>query len=258
MIYFQTVTKELQYLSQASVSRIVKRVSHLLSLRRKQYIKFPTDTEQTKENFHSIGHFPNVLGVIGASHIAILNPGEHYPKTYMNNKKYFSINTQIVCGPNLEIFNIVTNPGSANDNRIFESTLKNKLEQNEIDGILIGDRQYACQRYLLTPLAQPMTKPELDYNMALMVTQNNVLKTVKIWKQLFPCLSKKLAINLSTTCHVIIATAVLYNIFHYHERNVSDVIDDIQSYGSNVSGNSEPSTEEGLLLREMYITEHFS
>ena len=77
---------------------------------------------------------------------------------------FFSVNVQAVSGPNLEIQNIVVRwPGSVHDARIFDnSRLCAQFERGDIQGMLLGDLGYLCRPYLMTPLADPQTPPNVD------------------------------------------------------------------------------------------------
>ncbi|CAK1589292.1 unnamed protein product [Parnassius mnemosyne] len=256
---FQIITGDLIKVSQPTVSRIVKRVSYLFCLKMQRFVKFSSNLETIKEQFYSIGSFPGIIGAIDGTHIPIQNPGGSYAEVFRNRKKYFSINVQIVCGPDLQIYDIVADrPGSVHDNRIFQaSTLKRKMEQGIIDGILLGDSGYGCQKYLLTPVLQPETVSEENYNKAHIKTRNTVERTIGVWKRIFPCLSKKLATNLTTTCHIIVATSVLYNICRSH--GIVEEIDDIgytTTTRQNIR-NTQAYNREGLLFRRLFITRHF-
>jgi hypothetical protein len=64
-----------------------------------------------------------VIGVIDGTHIPIQSPGGPRAEIYRNRKTYFSLNVQIVGGPQLEILDIVVHwPGSTHDSRIFENS----------------------------------------------------------------------------------------------------------------------------------------
>ncbi len=71
---FQAVLSNTVGISQSSVSRIVFNVSRALSRMVKNFIKFPsTVAEQIliKHKFFEIAAFPNVLGAVDGTHIAI-------------------------------------------------------------------------------------------------------------------------------------------------------------------------------------------
>ena len=89
---FQIVTGDLEGLSQTSVSVIIKEVSEILALKRKDFIKFPkTDEEITAENqgFYAIGHFPGVVGAVDCTHVKIQSPGGDTAELFRNRKGFF-------------------------------------------------------------------------------------------------------------------------------------------------------------------------
>ena len=103
-----------------------------------------------------------VVGTIDCTHIKIPCPEGVNAELFRNHKGYFSINVQAVCGPNLEIQNIVARwPGTVHDARMFNnSRLCAQFERGDIDGMLLSDSGYPCRQYLMTPLADPQTQPE--------------------------------------------------------------------------------------------------
>ncbi len=137
---FQLACGDLCQISQPSASRIIKRVSEAIACLKNNYINFPTANilQQNKLDFWRIGGLPNVIAAIDCNHIKIPSPGDSNAELYQNRKGYFSINAQVVCGPNLEIQNIVTRwpwPGSVLDARIFyNSRLCAKFERGDIPG----------------------------------------------------------------------------------------------------------------------------
>lgn len=56
------------------------------------------------------------------------------------------------------------------------------------DGLLVGDRTYACQSFLMTPYPDPETKPQNDFNIALTQTRLKIDMTFAILKARFNCL----------------------------------------------------------------------
>ncbi|XP_015598189.1 putative nuclease HARBI1 isoform X2 [Cephus cinctus] len=110
---FQMVHEDLRWLSQASVSRIVKNVSMAFAEQLKQFICFPRSDTGIRRNtatFYTIAHFPSVVGCLDCTHIPISNPGGENAEVFQCRKGYFSLNVQVVCGPNMEIMDIVVRP----------------------------------------------------------------------------------------------------------------------------------------------------
>ncbi|XP_024942182.1 putative nuclease HARBI1 isoform X3 [Cephus cinctus] len=107
------VHEDLRWLSQASVSRIVKNVSMAFAEQLKQFICFPRSDTGIRRNtatFYTIAHFPSVVGCLDCTHIPISNPGGENAEVFQCRKGYFSLNVQVVCGPNMEIMDIVVRP----------------------------------------------------------------------------------------------------------------------------------------------------
>lgn len=102
-------------ISQSVVSKTVALISNRLALKSGQYIKFPGPNERidVKRKFHNIAGFPGVIGCVDCTHIPIKNPTRERGEIFRNRKGWFSINVQIVCGPGMEIYDIVVRwPGS--------------------------------------------------------------------------------------------------------------------------------------------------
>ena len=159
---FQLACGDLCEISQPSASRIIKRVSEAIARLKNNYITFPAGEmlEQLKLDSWRICAFPSVVGAIDCTHIKIPCPGggDENAELFRNRKGYFSINVQAVCGPNLEILNIVARwPGSVHDARIFDNSRTcAQFEHGDIPGMLLGDSGYPCRQYLMTS-ADPTT-----------------------------------------------------------------------------------------------------
>lgn len=103
--------------------------------------------------------------------------------------------------------------GSTHDCRIFnESAIKQRFENGEFRGRLLGDSGYKLQPYLFTPLSRPQNGKENKYNIAQIATRNPVERCFGVWKQRFRCLLDGLRTSLENTKTLIVALAVLHNI----------------------------------------------
>jgi hypothetical protein len=146
---FQGVIADTFGLSQPSVSRAISDVSTALVKRAGNYITFPKEPKlsEIKGNFYSVANFPGVIGLIDGTHIRIQAPSEHEDQ-YVNRKGYHSINVQVIVDGDDKFINIVTKwPGSSHDSRVLkESAVYRNLENNNIDGYLLGDSGYACKK----------------------------------------------------------------------------------------------------------------
>ncbi|KAF4091444.1 hypothetical protein AMELA_G00036860 [Ameiurus melas] len=111
----------------------------------------------------------------------MLNPGKQ-------SKSNPFLKERIIC----DAAHIITNvdakwPGSVHDSRMYrESTLSNRLERGEIDGVLLGDRGYPCRPNLITPYPEP--DPQQRFNVAHCRTRARVEMTIGLLKARFQCL----------------------------------------------------------------------
>ena len=90
--------------------------------------------------FAEIAGFPNVIGAIDCTHIAIKAPSEG-EYAYVNRKHFHSLNVQIICDAQMRLTNIVARwPGSTHDSFVVtNSSVGNRLEAGRVcDGWLIG------------------------------------------------------------------------------------------------------------------------
>ena len=127
---------------------------------------------------------------------------------FSKTEKVFSINVQAVCDPNVHIKNIVCRwPRSSHDNRIFDnSALCLKFENNLINGLLLGNGGYPCRHYLMTPVNNPVTDKERNYNKVHIATRGKVERMFGVWKQRFCCLRIFLCMHLENSPTAIVAT----------------------------------------------------
>jgi hypothetical protein len=106
------------------------------------------------------------VDAIVCTHIKIPSPGGENAELFRNRKGYFSINVQAVCGPNLDILNIVARwPGSIQYMMPEYSTIfaySAQFERGDIQSILLGDNGYPCRQYLMTPVIDPQTDRNAD------------------------------------------------------------------------------------------------
>lgn len=77
LFLLQIVNGDLREDSQATVSRIVARVSKILASHLSVYVNFSTEQQRriNKNKFYEVAHFPSVIGCIDCTHIRIANPG---------------------------------------------------------------------------------------------------------------------------------------------------------------------------------------
>lgn len=202
---FQQVNGDLFGISQSTISRVVKRVSHALASLYREVIQFPQGNNvlQVQRGFMDIGKIPGVAGEIHCTHIPIQSPGGRNSEVYRNRIGFFSINVQAICDHECNFTNVVARwPGSTHDSRIFEnSNICARFERHEI---LLGDNGYPLRQYLITPLLHCNTKPEIVFNIAHCHSWVKIENAFGILKRMFPCLRIKCSLKLQTVlqCHV--------------------------------------------------------
>ena len=255
---FQISVGDNIHVHQTTVSRTVLRISRALAQGRAQFIKMPhtqNATRETQQEFFDMHAFPNVIGLIDGTHIRISNPGGDEAARFLNRKGFHSINTQVICDAKPLITNIVARwPGSAHDSRIFDqSRVKNDFENGLISGHLLGDPGYPCLTYLMTPLRNPLTPAERNYNRSQRRTRSLVERLFGVWKQRFSCLHNTLRLKLETSFAVIIATAVLQNIaILRRDPGFGEDLDDDPPVDPVIQPNLR-----GPLVRARLIEDHF-
>lgn len=84
----------------------------------------PQDLASIKQQFYNMitpHGIPNVIGLIDGTHVKVYSPGGEEAERFRNRKGYFSINVQVVGGPDLKVLNVEARwPGSTHDSYIFD------------------------------------------------------------------------------------------------------------------------------------------
>ncbi|XP_071652749.1 putative nuclease HARBI1 [Temnothorax longispinosus] len=269
---FQLFLGNTMTVSQPTISRIVSRVTLLIASLLKEYIKMPQDEERRNENrrlFNDLGKgngaigLPGVDGAIDCTHVRLVDTRfQNISEIYRNRKGYFSLNVQTVVGPRMEFLDIVPEwPGSAHDSRIFRTSLLYiRYIENQLDGILVGDRGYPCLPFLMTPVSNPRTDEETCYNNIQCRTRLIVERTYGVWKRRFPCLSRGLTTKLITSTTIVVACAVLHNMSLIFNDVLSEDDDEFNINDYEEVPVHEPNNEvlDGFAAREALIARMFN
>ncbi|EDV52721.1 uncharacterized protein Dere_GG16230 [Drosophila erecta] len=118
----------------SSTCRAVEEVSlHIAALSR-EYIKIGGHDEVV-EQFQRISKFPNVMGVVGCTHIRLKPPRQSQDDAYGNREEFVSMNIQAVSNAHFIIQDIVARwPGSTQKITIFDnSRLTSRWEGGEFE-----------------------------------------------------------------------------------------------------------------------------
>ena len=141
---FQRVVGDGLGLERSTVSRIITKVTAAICRLRNRFITFPrmrNSVQQTKEAFHGLSHFPNVIGAIDGTLIPIAAPSQE-EHLYVSRKGGHSLNVVAICNADLKFTYVVAKyPGSSNDSFVWVNCALHRLfEDGTINGgCLLGD-----------------------------------------------------------------------------------------------------------------------
>lgn len=235
---FQLVVGDVFGVDKSTICRTLHRVTVAIAALRVKYVKFPeTDVErhETMQAFFKKSKMPGILSAIDCTHIPIQSPGTDDAEIYRNRKGYFSINVQLCCDQSNYITDVVARwPGSVHDSTIFDNcNIRAVFEARRVDGYLVGDGGYACRRYMITPLINPVTAAERAFNVAQVSARNCIERTNGILKRRFPCLKYGLRLKLDNILPVIVATVVLHNLAVITQDQEPEDDDELDRYISS-------------------------
>lgn len=207
---FQNTVGDMINVHKSTACRAIRRVSLALSRRLPRSAHLPTEAECAvmKHRFLRASDIPGIVGCIDGTHIRIQAPSD------VNRKGYHSINVQIACDANYNIFNLVARwPGSTHDARILrESALYQDFEAGRVNGLLLGDSGYPLKHCMMTPIIAPRTEQERRYNTIHTTTRSLVERCIGVLKRRFHCLHGEMRMHPEQVCTVIAACTVLHNI----------------------------------------------
>uniref|UniRef100_A0A674A2Q1 Putative nuclease HARBI1 n=1 Tax=Salmo trutta TaxID=8032 RepID=A0A674A2Q1_SALTR len=189
---FQREIADRSGISQPTMSRILPAVLHGIISLTPQYIQFlytAVPQARVKRDFHTIAGFPNVIGAIDCTHIAVKAPSLN-KFNFANRKGFHSVNVQVIL--------------------TYTSTGKQYLN---VMFITAGNRGYPLKTWLSTPLTNPSNQREARYNQAHARTRT-VERTIGLLKGCWLCLSGTggtLQYQPSKVCYIVKACLVLHN-----------------------------------------------
>ena len=189
--------------------------------------------------FYSIGAFPKVMGAIDGT----LNPIRALAKEenlYVCHKGFHAINVMAVCDAEMRFTNLVAKwHGSVHDSGIFNgSALQIHIETKQQEEWLLGDRGYALQSYLMTPLNPDKVSSAAEemYQRSHTRTRNVIERSFGLLKQRFRCLDFSggtMQFSPCRCCDIIVAIVVLHNMCILDNTQLPDGLDVTQLNGSD-------------------------
>ncbi|KAJ1099177.1 hypothetical protein NDU88_004281 [Pleurodeles waltl] len=216
---FQSTVAISSGMSQPMFSKVLSRVLSALMKYMRSYIVFPEvgDLATVKGDFYALGHIPNIIGAIDGTHVALVPP-RGSEQVYRNRKSYHSMNVQVFCLADQYISHVNAKfPGSVHDAYIMRnSSISYVMEQLQRHRVwLIGDSGYPNLSWLLTPVRNPRTRAEEQYNEAHGRTRRVIERTFGLLKARFRCLHMtggSLMYSPKKVCHIIVACCMLHNL----------------------------------------------
>lgn len=248
-------------MSQPTASKCICKVSAAIAELAPDFIKFPDPSEEGEvmQQFSNIAGMPGVIGCIDGTHVPIKSPGGDDADLFRCSSNFFSLNVMGVCDTSMRFTQLVVDwPGGYQDWNVFSgSRLFEKLESGAYQGHLLGDSNYPCRPYLLTPFPAPCSEKEWHYNTAHASTRRLMERAFALWKKRFAVLSTPVRTKLLTTKNIITACGVLHNI----------AINNGLSFDEPDNGEEDPPEEpeqlevedghEGLYRRADVVHEYF-
>uniref|UniRef100_UPI003AB07963 putative nuclease HARBI1 n=1 Tax=Centroberyx gerrardi TaxID=166262 RepID=UPI003AB07963 len=211
---FMYAVGDAEDLSKNTVCSAIHKVAHALTELLDAFIVFPghLPTQSIKEGFYDRAGFPRVIGAIDCTHIPISAHLGENEADYVNRKSFHSLNVQMTCDHHCMVTSIEAKWPGVHDSRIFrESALCHRFEQGLFSGVLLGDRGYACQPFLMTPYPDPDAGQQTRFNVALARTRARIEMTFGILNARFTCLHG-LRVAPDRACRIVTACVVLHNI----------------------------------------------
>ncbi|XP_045778131.1 protein ALP1-like [Maniola jurtina] len=164
-------------ISRSYISRMVKRVLHLLRLKLVAICMPPptkNDFQRIEREFWDKWNMPNCVGSIDGKHIRIRAP-QHSGSLFFNYKEYFSIVLLAIADSNYKFIAVdVGSYGKEGDSNIFKKSEVGKKIQNNtfnfpepkklpgtndiLPHFLIGDEAFALDTFMMKPYSQRIAR----------------------------------------------------------------------------------------------------
>ena len=226
------VIADLHGISDRSASHCIHTVANAICHKMEEFMTWPTAEEcaQTKLKFYrKTNGFPCIAGLIDGSQVPIWGP--HPPSNeavFVNRKGFHSINCQIVCDADMNIFSFDARwPGSSHDAYVLrQSEVFEKFEEGLLpNSWLLGDAGYALSDWLLTPYQNPNGQPQERYNAAHKRARCAVERCIGIWKMRWRCLTKVIMFQPDRASKIMAACAALHNLAIRERVDLGEEID---------------------------------
>lgn len=150
-------------------------------------------------------------------------------------------------------------PGSTHDSTIFNnSRIKANFEEGAYDdGLLLGDAGYASLPFLMVPLPDPRTAPEVLYNESQIRSRGHIERLFGLLALQWGVISNGFRLrNLQNTFTMIVAVAVLHNILRKKKiQRIGKIIGNVEEYINIIHNSFE--IIPGQEVRQQIVDNHF-
>ncbi|XP_048065354.1 putative nuclease HARBI1 [Megalobrama amblycephala] len=150
------------------------------------YIHMPSARHEMEvhQGFHAIACIPRIIGLVDGTLIPIANPSA-LGQAFVCHKGFTAIDVQVVVDHRGMFADVVAKwPGSTHDSFVWANSVVGQDTERGVFGqsIFLGDSSYPLRTYLLSPVTNPTTQAEHNYNTAHIRTCSLVEHSVGRWK----------------------------------------------------------------------------
>ena len=222
--------------SKSTGHKVVRRTCKALRRISPLVVKWPAVDEvpEIVEKFAGLAGFPNVVGAVDGTHIAI-KPSADRQDAYANRLKYHSMLLQVICDADMFFLDCYTGwPGSVHDARVFRNcpvylaANANRAAVFPNNSLLLGDSAYPLKAWCMTPFKGPNQPPQnVRYNTIHSVTRQVVERAIGLLKGRWRLLQGTLNMTGDEVMvDTILACCVLHNICLSHDDDLDYFIGD--------------------------------
>ena len=121
---------------------------------------------------------------------------------------------QVVCDANLHFTNLLAKyAGAAHDSYVCRmSELYELFEKKQLQGLILGDRGYPCRPWLLTPIRNPKSAVEREFNRRHKKTRVLVEQSIGVLKRRFKILDNKIRMHIDQVRNYMVSAAFTMHI----------------------------------------------
>lgn len=266
-------------MSQSSVSRALHEVLPVfIQSITPTYIKFPQTSAEAQR--FSIPVFPGVFGLLDGTHIEIVTPAnsiEQPSRLYRNRKGTTSLNVMAAVTVDHRYLSVNARfPGSVHDSAVWQlSQTRAHIVENYMAGrpigILLADRGYPCEPWLLTPIENARSNSAQAYNRALTQHRKEIELTFGETKNCWRCLLRHRVMHYApeVAAMIIVCCMTLHNIRLMYNVNSIELNESEASEESDLEEDPQPPPDNhrhhqesswlrtGRISRDNYIQRHF-